>query len=778
MKRLASLSAPAVFLLLLAVMVSFWYFALVRPANQPAVTLQSLDLYHEHYPVAKYAGELLAQGQLPLWNPYQLTGMPFLAVPHTRLFYPPSWIYLWSNTGVAIEVDLVFHWLFAGVGLWLLVRIWGMSHLAGFAAATSFMLSRSLIGAIQWPGIIACLAWLPWTILTIELTFRGKKWAPIAVALCLAAQIFNGATEMVIYNGYASAFYVICRSVPLLRAGETRRLARQSALLLSAVIAGVGLTAIQFLPTLELVSQSGRGDGGNSLEYAMGALRAGFLPPSLFLPEMLSGNGRAAMGVLPLLGLFFYPRDRTARLPWFFAVSLGICAMFLIFGGPVFELYHQTPFGQFFRRPTKFFYWYNFAQSVLAAYAITGLLRLRDQSATPFRLQLGNASWLAAGIASLGWLAWLVWIEAPRPWVLVSVGFFVVFALVENRWLRTLVCIALCAAQLGSLFAVPRNPSIRPFRQEHRFDVIGGLLNQLRDSAPNQRIYPSTRFLFDPAFAAKQGLMRRAHFATDYNPLVTTRHANYFLRASGEPSIAPHFAGAYLLGENTNWRLLDQASVRYYITRALEAQFQQQRLLAKFSPKSGIRHHREVGLDVIERSHAVPRAYFVSNARAFDDPENILDSLVEPKFRARREVLLEKSQGAVTTWNPRPKKVSVHLRTPDPETVIVEISTDQRGYVVLTDAWYPGWQVTVDGRDSKLYRANYLFRAVGVDAGVSTIAFRYRPESFYWGARVSGVFALAILLASAWIWLQRGRRSRFVAEGLAIRARPGSDTPT
>lgn len=757
MKRLASLSAPAVFLLLLAVMVSFWYFALVKPADQSAVTLQSLDLYHEHYPVAKYAGELLAEGRLPLWNPYQLTGMPFLAVPHTRLFYPPSLIYLWSNTGVAIEVDLVFHWLFAGVGLWLLVRIWGMSHLAGFAAATSFMLSQSLIGAIQWPGIIACLAWLPWMILTIELTFLGKKWAPIAVALCLAVQIFNGATEMIIYNGYASAFYVICRSVPLLRAGKMRRLARQSALLLSAVIAGVGLTAIQFLPTLELVAQSQRGDGGNSLAYAMGPLRAGFLPPSLFLPEMLSGNGRAAMGVLPLLGLFFYPRDRTARLPWFFAVSLGICAMLLIFGGPVFELYHHTPFGQIFRRPTKFFYLYNFSQGILAAYAITELLRLRDESARPFRLQIGNASGLAAGIASLGWVAWLLWVDAPKPWILVSIGLFLVFSLVENRGLRTFVCIAICASQLGNLFAIPRNTSMRPFRQEHRFDAIGDVLNELRDSAPNQRIYPSTRFVFAPAFAAKQGMMRRAYFATDYNPLVTTRHADYFLRASGEPSISPHFAGAYLLGENTRWRLLDQASVRYYVTKPLEPQFDQLRLLARLSPRTGIRHRREVGLDVIERSHALPRAYFVSNARAFDHPGDILDFLVEPNFRARREVLLEKSQDAVTTWNRKPKKVSVHLNTPDSETVIVEVSTDQRGYVVLTDAWYPGWQVTVDGRESKLYRANYLFRAVEIDAGESTIEFQYRPESFYWGSRVSGVFALAILLASAWIWLQRER---------------------
>ena len=40
----------------------------------------------------------LAQGRIPLWNPYQLNGIPFLAVPHSRIFYPPNWVYLWPRT--------------------------------------------------------------------------------------------------------------------------------------------------------------------------------------------------------------------------------------------------------------------------------------------------------------------------------------------------------------------------------------------------------------------------------------------------------------------------------------------------------------------------------------------------------------------------------------------------------------------------------------------------------------------------------------------------------
>ena len=182
--------------------------------------------------------------------------------------------------------------------------------------------------------------------------------------------------------------------------------------------------------------------------------------------------------------------------------------------------------------------------------------------------------------------------------------------------------------------------------------------------------------------------------------------------------------------------------------------------MAKSPKNTGVRvHHAAWWLDVIERARSLPRAYFVPNARAVENPDDILDLLGKPRFRARRQVLLETSQGAVTRRGGKstPKKATVNIRTPDPETVLLEVFTGQPGFVVLTDSWYPGWRVTVDGREAKLYRANYLFRAVEVDAGHSTVAFRYEPESFYKGAQISGAFLLAILLSGAWLVFRRQR---------------------
>ncbi len=51
------------------------------------------------------------------------------------------------------------------------------------------------------------------------------------------------------------------------------------------------------------------------------------------------------------------------------------------------------------------------------------------------------------------------------------------------------------------------------------------------------------------------------------------------------------------------------------------------------------------------------------------------------------------------------------------------------GFVVLSDQFYPGWRAYVDGRESPIYRANYLFRAVPVPAGEHVVEFTYQPVS-------------------------------------------------
>jgi uncharacterized membrane protein YfhO len=80
--------------------------------------------------------------------------------------------------------------------------------------------------------------------------------------------------------------------------------------------------------------------------------------------------------------------------------------------------------------------------------------------------------------------------------------------------------------------------------------------------------------------------------------------------------------------------------------------------------------------------------------------------------------------------------------------VAIRTSADAAAWLVLTDAWFPGWRAWVDGREQPVARANYGFRAIWLPAGRHEVEFRYRPRSLTWGAALSlgaAVFAVGLV---------------------------------
>jgi len=65
--------------------------------------------------------------------------------------------------------------------------------------------------------------------------------------------------------------------------------------------------------------------------------------------------------------------------------------------------------------------------------------------------------------------------------------------------------------------------------------------------------------------------------------------------------------------------------------------------------------------------------------------------------------------------------------------------------LVLSDTYYPGWEVYVDEKRDKIYKANYCFRAVALSKGKHKVKFAYNPLSFRIGLYVSLTTLLLII---------------------------------
>ena len=86
-----------------------------------------------------------------------------------------------------------------------------------------------------------------------------------------------------------------------------------------------------------------------------------------------------------------------------------------------------------------------------------------------------------------------------------------------------------------------------------------------------------------------------------------------------------------------------------------------------------------------------------------------------------------------------------------PTTIANWVADAETSYGESLDSWFPGWEVTVDGRPARLRRADYAFRAVEVGAGKSIVRFDYRPAPLRLGLMLA--LAAVLLLSLAYVRL-------------------------
>jgi len=157
---------------------------------------------------------------------------------------------------------------------------------------------------------------------------------------------------------------------------------------------------------------------------------------------------------------------------------------------------------------------------------------------------------------------------------------------------------------------------------------------------------------------------------------------------------------------------------------------------------------------IYENVDALPRAFCVASAHGAATDDEAIAYLQQPQFDPASEVVVMGNQGLGISDQVADQPVIVslcQLVSYEPEHVTVETNTEQDSYLVLTDAYYPGWVAEVDGQRVPIERADVLFRAVKVPAGAHHVEFRYEPQSFPIGVAISigaWVLLLAVVLIS------------------------------
>jgi hypothetical protein len=634
--RPPSLRALALGGALAALAVLFWWARVVQLPARPHTGLTSLDVYASHLPMTEYGFSVLREGHVPLWNPFQMCGVPFLAIHSPGLFYPLTLPYLVLGAAVGSEVSFVLHMFLAGAGTWLLVRRLGMGVPAAWCGAVTFMWSGFLVSYTHQPSLFAAVAWLPALVLALERTLQRARLASLGLVITVACQTLVGAPEVLLHAMYAGALFTVLRLGQIARRGGWRGALERGVRILACIGAGTCLAALQLLPSLELAGFSVRA-GRLGWRQVVGM---GSIAPAAFARGALANDGLLAVGVVPLFGLALGLGLRRQRLIWAFGLGVSILAALLVFGGAAYGLYYQLPWGGLFRRPNKFLDIFALAQALLASLAIERLERwARGREGTLWT----QPSWLLGVLVGVAGALWLLSLGQANWWLLTALGLLIAFAGAPGAAARSAIVALLVILQGASLFLGYANVDTRPVRQQPgAFDEHPVLrrLRQLRRD--DERAYVSQGFMFAPTLTLKRGSISRLPVTNDYEVLMVERYGAFFDLAARNPKVTPEFrrdvgtfVGAYELGPRSRWALMDLTGTRYFVMARGEPGD------VAMAGNPDFRLVDDGPVRIFERPSALPRAYFVARARVLPGPEAVLQALDAPDFEARSEVLLE-----------------------------------------------------------------------------------------------------------------------------------------
>jgi hypothetical protein len=219
------------------------------------------DVSNYTYPTTQFMRELCRHGVLPYWNPYLNYGQPMLGNPNLLFFYPYTLLILLLPFDLTYTLHFVVHFALAGIGTYLLARVWGQSYLAAFLAAFVFVFSGPVLSLGNEYNTVACCAWIPWALLAVHHALQSKRlrsWVLAVVVFSLQWLAAEPFSMMATFGlSFAYAFY---------RGGSRDRLWSKANVRLFAIFALVGgavllLCAVQFLPASDLLSHSRRGQG-------------------------------------------------------------------------------------------------------------------------------------------------------------------------------------------------------------------------------------------------------------------------------------------------------------------------------------------------------------------------------------------------------------------------------------------------------------------------------------------------------------------------------------
>lgn len=167
-------------------------------------------------------------------------------------------------------------------------------------------------------------------------------------------------------------------------------------------------------------------------------------------------------------------------------------------------------------------------------------------------------------------------------------------------------------------------------------------------------------------------------------------------------------------------------------------------------PDSTYQLVRQSNALIYENKNALPRAYFVDEIVTLSNKDEIFNFMGSGRFNPARTAILEERPEFEIAPN---RGNQVEITHYDIHDIKMKASVKSPTLLVLSEVYYPaGWKALVDGKETKIYKTNYILRSISLQPGEHRIEFVFKPASFKLGLWISIVVFIFLVAALVYTW--------------------------
>jgi hypothetical protein len=699
------------------------------------------------YPVAFFHRQCFWRGELPVWNSYDLCGVPFLAQFNTLVLYPLSLIYLLLPLPWSLSFFCLVHLFLGGMGMYFLAARWSGCRAGGAVAGVAFAFNGLTLNFMMWPSHLATFAWMPWVMLLTEAGWEKGGRTMVMAALAGAMEVLAGGPETILLTWLLLGTLAGVRAVRTPGAFwvTTRRF-------LCMGLVTLALSSPLWLPFADLARHANRGTHFGTSEWSMPPWGWGnFIVPmfqtsqwqqiAVQRAQYWTSSYYGGIGVLflALTGLW---RRREGRVWWLGGCLLASIILALGDNGMVFMwLKRLAPFLGMFRYPVKFVILTVAVMPLLAAYGLAQYESWKARGLAAWRPEMALGAVLV-GLAAIIIVVARLWPVEGASWTATARNGFwravflgltilaVVFFATRpgSRGWGILLVLGVCWCDVLT-HAPWQNPTLDPSVYYPQINVRMDPQPALGRSRLMMSPYAAHLLTYKPATDLKTNyVLDRIVFLADCNLL------------DGLPKVDGFFS------------LTPQVSDR--VLRLLEAARSRQQLdnLEDLLSVSETIAPGKV-FDWVPRTNYIP-IVSIGQEPVFTNDEGAFEAIADIRSDFRKVVYMPLDGRSSITARRQPDARIVSEDFGNARRRL-EVVTPGPALVVVGEAFYHDWHARVDGTAVALWRANYAFQAVEVPAGRHEVTLVYKDEALRIGW-ILGALGLIGCVAGFAAWRNPG----------------------